>query len=445
MDDPQLADQLSSSLLYLATRKVRYEDGRNIFNNRAKGEKFEIDKSKFDANAARCQNTVSGKTNATLTTSNATICNPYRSETEFHSSRRNRVGRQEQKSVVQGQRTSTKTRSTDENGLSLKNNYDFMVPTNDLLKRLSAESGLLSPRNIASIFNSRDFDTKEEQDKTRNSITLVQSYAIPAFASRSQNPTIESSNNQRMVGRMPTISTKNTQKDRFRRPPFASVNLKSDTNGEGDRDHEGNRDHGSIYSSSESGTEGGYAGSASSNDNTSQKGGFAGSSSSETHDFSSGASDGSGSYNTRHSDSSFLLSSSSNMDRENSSDDQDDSFVSSSRSNKSLAILGNMLDLSHRSTSHVSNNGQCASQRRRDLYSNVSSTSSKNCAKQSTEEKPPILMASCDVMAHVLTFLEPPQILNLITMPISRDWRDTFCHNQELWRILVISIHSKRK
>jgi hypothetical protein len=41
-------------------------------------------------------------------------------------------------------------------------------------------------------------------------------------------------------------------------------------------------------------------------------------------------------------------------------------------------------------------------------------------------------------MAHVLTFLEPPDILDVLTMPLSKDWLTTFTRQPELWRVLCL-------
>jgi len=54
------------------------------------------------------------------------------------------------------------------------------------------------------------------------------------------------------------------------------------------------------------------------------------------------------------------------------------------------------------------------------------------------EGKPPILSLGCDVMAHVLTFLEPTEILDTLTMPLSKDWLSTFTRQPELWRVLCL-------
>jgi hypothetical protein len=50
----------------------------------------------------------------------------------------------------------------------------------------------------------------------------------------------------------------------------------------------------------------------------------------------------------------------------------------------------------------------------------------------------PIMALGCDVMAHVLTYLEPQEILATLTMPLSKDWLNTFTKQPELWRVLCL-------
>jgi hypothetical protein len=52
--------------------------------------------------------------------------------------------------------------------------------------------------------------------------------------------------------------------------------------------------------------------------------------------------------------------------------------------------------------------------------------------------KPPITALGCDVMAHVLTFLEPPETMEVLTMPLSKDWLTSFTRQPELWRVLCL-------
>ena len=59
-------------------------------------------------------------------------------------------------------------------------------------------------------------------------------------------------------------------------------------------------------------------------------------------------------------------------------------------------------------------------------------------SKKLKDGRPPILAMGCDVMAHILTFLHPPEILNILTMPLSKPWRQNFTSQPELWRVLCL-------
>ena len=52
--------------------------------------------------------------------------------------------------------------------------------------------------------------------------------------------------------------------------------------------------------------------------------------------------------------------------------------------------------------------------------------------------KIPIMALDCDVLAHVLTFLEPPEVLDVLTMPLSKGWLSHFTSQPELWRVLCL-------
>ena len=58
--------------------------------------------------------------------------------------------------------------------------------------------------------------------------------------------------------------------------------------------------------------------------------------------------------------------------------------------------------------------------------------------KSKLDGRTPILNVGCDIMAHVLTFLQPPEILNVLTMPLSKVWRQNFTCQAELWRVLCL-------
>eukprot|EP00533_Pseudo-nitzschia_delicatissima_P009738 CAMPEP_0116078554 /NCGR_PEP_ID=MMETSP0327-20121206/669_1 /TAXON_ID=44447 /ORGANISM="Pseudo-nitzschia delicatissima, Strain B596" /LENGTH=1243 /DNA_ID=CAMNT_0003569117 /DNA_START=108 /DNA_END=3839 /DNA_ORIENTATION=- len=58
--------------------------------------------------------------------------------------------------------------------------------------------------------------------------------------------------------------------------------------------------------------------------------------------------------------------------------------------------------------------------------------------KNIKDGSPPIQAMGCDVMAHILTFLQPPEILDVLTMPLSKSWRRNFTSQPELWRVLCL-------
>jgi len=65
-------------------------------------------------------------------------------------------------------------------------------------------------------------------------------------------------------------------------------------------------------------------------------------------------------------------------------------------------------------------------------------TSRQLISKQFKDGQPPILSMGCDVMAHILTFLHPPEILDVLTTPLSKRWRRNFTSQPELWRVLCL-------
>lgn len=56
----------------------------------------------------------------------------------------------------------------------------------------------------------------------------------------------------------------------------------------------------------------------------------------------------------------------------------------------------------------------------------------------SRTNRPPIMTVGSDIMVHILTFLEPTEILNVLTMPLSKQWLSTFSRQQEIWRVLCL-------
>jgi hypothetical protein len=77
----------------------------------------------------------------------------------------------------------------------------------------------------------------------------------------------------------------------------------------------------------------------------------------------------------------------------------------------------------------------------------ISTASKKSALKEKTSSlarssqdgrKTGIMSLGCDLMVHVLTFLEPPEILDVLIAPLSKDWLTSFTRQPELWRVLCL-------
>jgi hypothetical protein len=68
-----------------------------------------------------------------------------------------------------------------------------------------------------------------------------------------------------------------------------------------------------------------------------------------------------------------------------------------------------------------------------------------NQVGQDLNGKPAIFSLSSDLMAHCMTFLDPPQVHDLLTMPLSKEWRSNFTMPQDLWRVLCLMDPFKAK
>jgi hypothetical protein len=72
-----------------------------------------------------------------------------------------------------------------------------------------------------------------------------------------------------------------------------------------------------------------------------------------------------------------------------------------------------------------------------DTSSSASGTSScKPSAKRNSTS--PLLLLGSDIMAQVMTFIEPPEILKLLTMPLCKEWQQSYSSHQDLWRMLCL-------
>ena len=247
-------------------------------------------------------------------------------------------------------------------------------------------------------------------------------------------------------------------------------------------------EYGSRYSSSGSSTEAGYAGSASSNDNQNQnskESSSTGSSSDTIPDFSSGGSacasvsvSNGGNSNTlahfggpRSPSNSPSLSSGNDED-----DDEDDSRqasvavkttgcaglksppaprpstpledtklpakprASTTNTNSMVAVAKSQF-VKIRRTSRLPITTAHSASRVRHHGKKLAVPKSRGRAGLKTDDdnnKPPIMSLGSDIMAHVLTFMEPPEILGVLTLPLSKEWQSTFAGQHELWRVLCL-------
>lgn len=53
--------------------------------------------------------------------------------------------------------------------------------------------------------------------------------------------------------------------------------------------------------------------------------------------------------------------------------------------------------------------------------------------------KSPLFILSSDLMAYCMSYLEPPNIHDLLTMPLSKEWHQNFTRPQDLWRVLCLT------
>jgi len=115
------------------------------------------------------------------------------------------------------------------------------------------------------------------------------------------------------------------------------------------------------------------------------------------------------------------------------------SFSSSSSSSFSFSNYSNSggLELAYLSAKHDAD-----AQHERKLHRNVSKSliarKKRLASKNLKDGRPPIFAMGCDVMAHILTFIHPPEILDVLTMPLSKCWRLNFTSQPELWRVLCL-------
>jgi len=58
--------------------------------------------------------------------------------------------------------------------------------------------------------------------------------------------------------------------------------------------------------------------------------------------------------------------------------------------------------------------------------------------EQPSNQQAPIFSLGCDMMAHCMSYLEPMEVHSLLTVPLSKQWRDAYTVPQDLWRVLCL-------
>ena len=66
-------------------------------------------------------------------------------------------------------------------------------------------------------------------------------------------------------------------------------------------------------------------------------------------------------------------------------------------------------------------------------------------SEQPSIDQSPIFGLGSDLMAHCMTFLEPLQVHSLLTVPLCKQWRDTYTVPQDVWRVLCLMEPFKAK
>jgi hypothetical protein len=137
---------------------------------------------------------------------------------------------------------------------------------------------------------------------------------------------------------------------------------------------------------------------------------------------SSGYSEYSSSFSEGYSSCSSPLSSSSE-ESESELDDLEQSYL---RAKLQASVYNASLSMDHQCSGH---NPQ---------FLNLTSEQPPQQSTSMMHGKSPLFALGSDIMAQVMTFLEPPEILGILTMPLSKEWRRTFSANHDLWKVLCL-------
>lgn len=113
------------------------------------------------------------------------------------------------------------------------------------------------------------------------------------------------------------------------------------------------------------------------------------------------------------------------------STDDDDERSNKSKNTHSSDTFMSDTTLSSYNTSSDEEEEERAS----DLDRKPAAVNKDSASRSSADTSPnPFLMLGSDVMLAVVSFLEPKETLDLLTMPLCKEWRLSYTSDQELWR-----------
>jgi hypothetical protein len=78
-------------------------------------------------------------------------------------------------------------------------------------------------------------------------------------------------------------------------------------------------------------------------------------------------------------------------------------------------------------------------QKRAAVHSAIDIDKPKNQIGQDMFGRPAILCLSSDLMAQCLSYLNPPEVHEILAMPLSKEWRSAFTMPPDLWRVLCLT------
>lgn len=358
-------------------------------------------------------------------------------------------------------------------------------PSQETLLQPHREPGYHTIRKTFSRLPKRGAARLQRSSATDSSSTTLDETAVALKSLRSPSKSSSQQHHEPKTKKLKLASKKTSRRPR---ETTAAIRFRDPDPVDGrESDSVGSSNHGGEGSSSGSGTEGGYAGSASSNENSGQQESssssspsessseegsrskskrhhhhhhhrshkenriskrsesnenYSSSSSSEIADFSSGASilneeNAVGLSINTFDQAAPSASPSLSSANEESLDELDEAYLNSKESADAAAAMEeDQVQVLKSAPKKRKTPKTRTSWTRNNLDKWTSSRPYKS--SRSGSKRTPILRLGSDVMAHVLTFLHPPDILDVLTMPLSKEWRTTFTLQPELWRVLCL-------